>query len=544
MSREIGKAINYRARRRTILLAGLIMAVAGAWLAYVTTAAHENGPKTVAFIGGGPDAVATFDGTTIQANTAIYADDAQGVAHAREYCGMNVAGRATLPWNVLQLSIGGGPANVCLRQGQSQTFGDVTVRVEQVGQVQAKRYDGRAIALSRVELSVSTTLAERIADIGAPLMLGFGMALCGAALSDGTRRGPEAPGRQGAPVIGEDVADGDTNRHIRDQISYVVSVGIALLVTGAAAVSLVLVGCSGASTHARTRAGPSSTRTSASARPAPPSPPSGPAQVQITVPGRPTPPATVPQAVLVQGTARNLRAGQKIWVFTQNPGSSHLNPQPQAAVISPAGSWTSQTFIGSSGDAGKQFQILAVTANPAAVNTITSYLARAHQSGNYPGLPSIPAGARLHDQVPVIRQGGPAPPSPPSGPAQVQITVPGRPTPPATVPQAVLVQGTARNLRAGQKIWVFTQNPGSSHLNPQPQAAVISPAGSWTSQTFIGSSGDAGKQFQILAVTANPAAVNTITSYLARAHQSGNYPGLPSIPAGARLHDQVPVIRT
>ena len=91
---------------------------------------------------------------------------------------------------------------------------------------------------------------------------------------------------------------------------------------------------------------------------------------------------------------------------------------------------------------------------------------------------------------------------------------------------------------------MFTQNPGSSHFNPQPQAAVINPAGGWTSQTFVGSGGDAGKQFQILAVTADAAAVNTITGYLARARQTGNYPGLPQIPAGATVYDKVPVIRT
>ncbi len=67
----------------------------------------------------------------------------------------------------------------------------------------------------------------------------------------------------------------------------------------------------------------------------------------------------------------------------------------------------------------------------------------------------------------MIRQGGAAA-SPSLGPVQVQITVPGRQTPPAKVAQAILVQGTVQNLRPGQKIWVFTQNPGSSHLNPQP----------------------------------------------------------------------------
>jgi hypothetical protein len=438
MSGETSKAINHRTRRWVIFLSGLVIAVAGAWLAYVTTVAHQNGPKTVAFIGGGPDAVATFDGTTIQANTAIYTDDPQGAARAREYCGINVPGRATLPWNILQLSIGGGPANVCLRQGQSQTFGDVAIRVEQVGQVQAKLYSGPAIALSRVELSVSTTLAQEIEDFGAPLLLGFGMALCGATLPGGTPREPGAPGSPGRPATGQATAHAKT--HTKGRIFRVVSAGIALLVAGGVAASLVLAGCTGAAPPSPAP----STGTRIPASPVASPPPGGPAQVQITVPGRQTPPATVAQAILVRGTVQNLPAGQKIWVLTQNPGGSALNPQPQAAVINSAGSWTSQTFVGSGGDAGKQFQILAVTADTAAVNTITGYLDRARQTGNYPGLPTIPAGARQYDKVPVTRQGGPVASPPPGGPAQVQITVPGRQTPPATVAQAILAWARGR----------------------------------------------------------------------------------------------------
>ncbi len=127
---------------------------------------------------------------------------------------------------------------------------------------------------------------------------------------------------------------------------------------------------------------------------------------------------------------------------------------------------------------------------------------------------------------------------------RVEITFPARQTPPATVAQAILVQGTARNLRPGEKIWVFTQNPGDSHFNPQPQAAVVSSSGSWSSQTFVGSAGDAGKQFQILVAVADSAAATTIISYLANANRTGNFPGLPKLPAGARLYGQVPVIRT
>jgi hypothetical protein len=314
-------------------------------------------------------------------------------------CGMNVPGRATVPWNILQLSIDGGP-DVGLRQGQSQTFGDVTIRVAQVGQVQAQHLNGgRQIALSRVELSVSTTLAQKIEDFGAPLMLGFGLILCGATFPDRTPPEPGAPGHPAPPANEDAPAATDTKTHTRGRISRAVPVSIALLVAGGIAASLVLAGCNGAAPRPHLLpigTGPSSS-------PAVSPPPSGPVQVQVTVPARQTPPAKVVQAVVVRGTVQNLPAGQQIWVFTQNPGSSRFNPQSQAAVISPAGGWTSQTFVGSSGDAGKQFQILAVTADAAAVNTITGYLASARQSGNYPGLAKIPAGATVYDKVPVIR---------------------------------------------------------------------------------------------------------------------------------------------
>ncbi len=46
------------------------------------------------------------------------------------------------------------------------------------------------------------------------------------------------------------------------------------------------------------------------------------------LPGRQTPPATVPQVVMVQGTSRNLRPGQKIWGV--HPEPRRHPPQPPA----------------------------------------------------------------------------------------------------------------------------------------------------------------------------------------------------------------------
>jgi hypothetical protein len=319
---------------------------------------------------------------------------------------MNLPGQITIPWNILQLSIGDGPSNVCLRQGQSQTFGRVTIRVEQVGQVQAQRYDGSPIALSRVALSISMTLADKIEEAGAVLMLGLGPALLGAAVvADRTPPAPGVPADKASPDIGHDLANADLRRRPRRRIVNTLSGRRALIGAGAVATTLAVVvaGCTGLASRNDIGGAPTANASTPASSAGVPPASAGPVQVAITFPGVRTPP--VPQMVMVDGTSRNLGPGQKIWVFTRNPGDTHLNPQPQAAVLSPDGSWKSQTFIGSAGDAGKSFQILVAVADAAAAAAITGYLASALQTGRYPGLAGLPAGAVQYGQVSVTRQG-------------------------------------------------------------------------------------------------------------------------------------------
>jgi hypothetical protein len=113
--------------------------------------------------------------------------------------------------------------------------------------------------------------------------------------------------------------------------------------------------------------------------------------------------AEVPKATPMRGTATNLARDQMIWVFTVNPRDPHMNPQPQAAVVQPDGGWSSTAFVGSDGDAGKQFQIFVVVADPGAVNAIKTYLSNANQTGHYPGLAALPDGAREYDRISVVR---------------------------------------------------------------------------------------------------------------------------------------------
>ncbi len=150
-------------------------------------------------------------------------------------------------------------------------------------------------------------------------------------------------------------------------------------------------------------------------------PPAGAARVQITFPAGRRRRPRCPRWSWCKALAATFGPARKSGVFTRNPGDTHLNPQPQAAVLSPDGSWSSQTFVGSAGNAGKRFQILVAVADAAAATAITDYLANAHQTGNYPGLTNRPAGARRYGQVSVIRQGAQTSP-PPAGAARVQIT--------------------------------------------------------------------------------------------------------------------------
>jgi len=170
---------------KSMVLLGVLMMAVGGVLTYWALS-HENPPETVAFIGGGDNdaAAVTFASTTIQAYRTFYRFNAQGldpqsVADANKYCPRKLTDQQFLPQNALELHINGNgnSAEACLYEHHEETFGNVRVRVEQVGAANATKPDKSPLALSRVDLSVATSWWDRAQPVIGGVLVGLGTAL-------------------------------------------------------------------------------------------------------------------------------------------------------------------------------------------------------------------------------------------------------------------------------------------------------------------------------------------------------------------------------
>ncbi len=114
---------------------------------------------------------------------------------------------------------------------------------------------------------------------------------------------------------------------------------------------------------------------------------------------------TVASPVSVRGSYANLPTGYTIWVAVM-PHDSGLYYFQHGPAAASGGTWSNSAYLGSESgvDRGKQFDILVVTANPDAGVYISGLLEQWKQSGNYPGLDSIPAGMTVYHRVTVTLQ--------------------------------------------------------------------------------------------------------------------------------------------
>src|SRR6266478_4324205 len=103
---------------RTIILALLSVLFLGAvaWIWYLTIFINGSSPTVDTLIGGAAKVTVTFDGTTIQATDQINQynsngqPDPNGPAIAERACGKRETAGPYLPWDILKLSLSGGPS--------------------------------------------------------------------------------------------------------------------------------------------------------------------------------------------------------------------------------------------------------------------------------------------------------------------------------------------------------------------------------------------------------------------------------------------------
>ena len=131
-------------------------------------------------------------------------------------------------------------------------------------------------------------------------------------------------------------------------------------------------------------------------------------------------------------------------------------------------------------------------------------------------------------------------PCPPFAPTKVTIT---SPVDGITVPQLVMVQGTACHIPQNRELWLLVVPEGVTSYYPQSGPVVISNDGNWSGSAYVGLDDpvDIGRGFILIAALADQQGNAAIRAYFA---QSGpEFRGLEPLPQGVQLMNQVRVIR-
>ena len=102
----------------------------------------------------------------------------------------------------------------------------------------------------------------------------------------------------------------------------------------------------------------------------------------------------------VKGNYKELSGGQMLWVVVAPFHTSNYYPQQNPAILQPDGTWSSLTFVGSAGDAGRAFDILLVLVDAQGQQAFNNYLSDTNQHG----LNGLPPGVTIVDKVTVWRK--------------------------------------------------------------------------------------------------------------------------------------------
>lgn len=139
-----------------------------------------------------------------------------------------------------------------------------------------------------------------------------------------------------------------------------------------------------------------------------------PAAPTTTTEGRPVPrpprgeilipqAGTVPREMTASGTARDVPEGHSVFLLVE---IGRHYPQGPLLQLLPDGTWSRVVRFGQPGDSNQRFNLHLVEAGPAGTATLNTYLRRAQETGEFPGIAAnaIPSDVKFLDSVAVTRQ--------------------------------------------------------------------------------------------------------------------------------------------
>ena len=229
----------------------------------------------------------------------------------------------------------------------------------------------------------------------------------------------------------------------------------------------------------------------------------------------------------VTGTAQNIPEGQKLWILVYSVTANKFYPQSgNVNIIN--GEWLLTVGLGTKENIGETFKIIAVLADQESNEELMNYIYTGPSTG-WPGMSSIPVGAKIVDEVTVTRIN-----------PEINITYPSNTT---SVNTQEIVNGTAKNIPSEHKVWILVHPLATTKLYPQHgNVNIINEK--WSIQAELGGKENVGETFEIIAVLANENAHEELTNYINTGRNTDSWPGIDNIPDGADVYDEVTVTRT
>ena len=100
------------------------------------------------------------------------------------------------------------------------------------------------------------------------------------------------------------------------------------------------------------------------------------------------------------------------------------------------------------------------------------------------------------------------------------------------------VRGTAKNVPESSSVWIVVMAPDNRYY---PNDSLKDPDGPWSKTIKMGSSFNIGEDFFIIAVLADEDATGILQRYRNSCNSSGKWPGMESLPEGAKVVKKIMV---
>lgn len=140
--------------------------------------------------------------------------------------------------------------------------------------------------------------------------------------------------------------------------------------------------------------------------PVPPAPPVVPPEEVVRI-VEPLEAAIMPGEITVTGTFSELPPYSNIWLIIVPPNYRFYPqwPSPSLFAIGDRTMWEGLAWIGQPEEAGMQFSIFAVAADAEANRFFYEYVRQCEDTGEWPGLTSLPTGANVYYDIVTVTRG-------------------------------------------------------------------------------------------------------------------------------------------